>query len=101
MKNKSLAIRLLNKNCGVSHSYIAYPEGECAIGALALSAGIRRSYLKENNEELISMLPKVASAIRKKFGLTLSEQVTIQRTNDSCDNIDERRQAVIDVINSL
>jgi hypothetical protein len=102
MKNKTLAIRLLSNNCGVSNFYIdPEGEGECAIGALALSAGIPRSYLEEHNNSLIKMLPKVANAIRKKFGLNIGEQVTIQMANDAYDDIDERRQAVIDAINSL
>lgn len=104
MKNKELAINALGKDCEVVGQYVE--DGKtCALGCLALLAGIDRDYLEQeeyNGEEIThNAMAPVAKAIEEMFGLNVFQQAAIQRTNDRTHGLKARRKAVLGVIESF
>ncbi len=97
MKNKALALRALAKDCGLRGAYV-HRKATCAIGCLALLAGVDRAYLKKRNWEPVKMLGVVVESIHKKFGLSLDDQKRIQETNDAHKTPELRREAVLRLV---
>jgi len=77
------AYAILEKDCQITKFYCT-DEGTCAIGALALAAGISESDLNEAGPMAIHHkdCAPIAKAIFKKFGLDLFGQSSIQNSND-------------------
>ena len=82
----------------------------CAIGALIVAStkknDVLRKEMRENNDMPISILPEMASHIRKVFGLSERQQRRIQSANDnvigkSAKATKRRRAAVLSVVDSF
>ncbi|TXH56848.1 MAG: hypothetical protein E6Q97_05655 [Desulfurellales bacterium] len=72
--------------CRLAGKYHSYRTGAtCAIGALAIEAGVKPSYFRHDrrNGDPVYALPKVTAAIKQTFGLDEDVQVALQRANDS------------------
>lgn len=105
MKNKKLALKALAQDCTIKGRYV-YGRHTCAIGCLALLAGIPRNFFQSNkcNREAIyeGELKPVAMAIKRKFGLLMDQQIAIQEANDEHNfDTEARRAAVMNVVKSL
>lgn len=72
--------------CRLAGKYHSYRTGAtCAIGALAIEAGVKPSYFRHDrrNGDPVYALPKVTAAIKQTFGLDEDVQEALQRANDS------------------
>lgn len=100
-------IAILEQDCKIPHAYINDAGETCAIGALALAAGVSPQALKVNGFNLsIVAKPDFAMPIMAKFGLTLDQQREIQRANDHrADDLlmtpEIRRRNVLNRVNEL
>lgn len=107
LKNKDKMIAALQKDCEIRHTYVR-GQKTCALGCLALLAGIPRSFFDDTDKERGEKVNKrrigderlesVAKAITKKFGLTLDQQMSIQQQNDWTETVAERRDRVVGLI---
>lgn len=94
MRHKAEAIRVINNSCQVTKTFYRHSsKGTCAIGGLALAAGL-------SVEDLCGKTS--FWAIEKYFGLSPDQQAKIMRLNDmvkrydnSDNSIAERRELVI------
>lgn len=97
---KAQVRKILASDCKLAGEY--YSRGQtCAIGALALAAGVKKKLLKEQNDAGIDckIMKPVASRIRKKFGMSIDEMAEIQEANDNImDDVKERRREVLAVL---
>lgn len=98
---KAKAIRLLKKDCQISGRFIDYKGRTCALGCLALAAGVPKSRLRKLGFGGIYGDCFISAKIESSFGLTLDQQSTIQYRNDSYDEVPTRRQHVIGYVNTL
>lgn len=102
MKNKRLALKLLAKDCQIGGEYI---DGNktCAVGCLAIAAGVKKAHLAEVNEWPIysRYLAKTRESIKLKFGLSGDELEDIQYANDKADTVEDRRKAVLKVVEAI
>lgn len=97
------ARKILAKDCGLARRYINARGSTCAIGALALAAGVTPGALMDAGGSSIASLPKVSRAIERRFGLTAAMQRDLQFTNDWHPTRNRRRRGVLaelDYINS-
>lgn len=115
MKNKRLAIELIKNDCTLAGKYRDNKGGRCVIGCLAENAGAplpknktqgNQSGIVDNyGESHAGVLPMI-KAIRKKFGLSFSQQRELQFANDSIRGksprrIARRRIAVLDKLSEI
>lgn len=105
-------IAIIEQDCQIGGCYVmpGSPEGRqitCAIGALALAAGVPTERFGANltwcNNLRISHpeLSDVVSTIRNRFGLSLIDLIEIQSRNDSADNVPARREKILRFVNSI
>ena len=89
--------RAISKANLIGGKYIGKGEGQvCALGALALEAGVPPTVLRIRNTENIHRRPSVARAIKNKFGLTDAEQRKLQYVNDvNLSTPDSRKDRVL------
>lgn len=80
----------------IAGKYIA-KNGEqvCALGALALEAGVPPTVLRASNSVAIYRRPSVSRIIENKFGLTEAEQLQLQHANDSFAKQTPRKDRVL------
>lgn len=99
MKNKKLAIRLLSRDCEITCQYVN-GKNTCAVGCLALASGVSRAALKKVNDLAVTAYEVVplTEKIWDKFGLGLAALRKIQTANDNHETVDERRRAVLHLI---
>lgn len=105
MKNKQLAISAIRKGCQLRERYYD-PETKrtCAIGCLALLAGVSKKDLRLSAGIPIhcSGAPSVLrEAISCKFGLSAVDQIKIQVKNDNEQDLEIRRALIIKFLESL
>lgn len=103
MKNKTLALRLLAKDCQVNGRYVV-GEKTCAIGCLAIASGVSKARLRKCNELLIGCceMEAVRERILNKFELHRFELCWIQQANDNEEvDIQARRRAVMAVVRGI
>lgn len=120
-QQKELVKRLIQEDCTTRHLYVEeLPDGTCrtcAIGHLALNAGIDKDFFKQPvydkpmwegdsnvlNEKSIFMekLKPVVEAIFNKFGLSEEILSKIQSLNDDGNTPEERRVAILNYIETL
>lgn len=119
-QQKQQLIKLIQEDCTARHVYVEeLPDGTCntcAIGKLALAAGINKSFFKQNayedtpifihdtlNEKNICMekLEPVVDAIFNMFGLSEESLSKIQDLNDNGNTPEERREAILEYIETL
>jgi hypothetical protein len=103
MKNKRMAIKAIKEDCQIRCRYINKKGDTCAIGKLALLAGVRRSVLRKLGSDRISeeVCNAVSSAITRKFGLDASNQDRIQILNDHNNTIKSRRNSIVNYLETL
>lgn len=98
-EQKKEVIELISQDCEISFNYLK--EGKtCAVGCLALKAGIPHEPLAESRL-LIQHEPDFIAAIESRFGLNYSQLVRIQDLNDSHSTPESRRKAIIDYLNKF
>lgn len=71
--------------CRLAGKYHSYrTDATCAIGALAIEAGVKPSYFRHDrrNGDPVYALPKVTAAIKQTFGLDEDVQAALQCAND-------------------
>lgn len=98
-----------DKACAQAGHYYSYRKGEtCAIGALAIDAGVKPSYFRHESRNdtpiFASTLEKVSDAIEETFGLALGEQERLQSVNDGYRKEatqEERRAGVLRELRAL
>lgn len=96
-KQKNQVVKILKRDCQIAGRYIGQ-DGTCAIGALALKAGVSRRFLRKQNSYTIGGLPWVVGKIERTFGLDLAHLRVIQCENDFHDSPGYRRKAVVAVV---
>lgn len=99
MKNVKKLKDIIRKDCSIR--YVYYRDGEtCAIGAIALAAGVSKSVLEaaagwsicsDSSDEAAT----IRNAIREEFGLTDYEMARIQGRNDVHGNQESRRRDIL------
>lgn len=105
MKNKTLAIRAIQKDCQLQAEY--YSRGKtCAIGCLALLSGVSKDTLKDGDATRIcgfdDSVLRIALAISKRFDLSLTQLSEIQDMNDDSHNdIATRRRLIVKYLKSI
>jgi hypothetical protein len=84
------------------------PTGEmCALGGLAHHAGIELpdpvpddgGY--DDNGTLIQELPRFSEALCNRYGFTLQELQFMQRINDGCPDLGQRREALREYVEKI
>jgi hypothetical protein len=107
-RQKAHAIRLLKNDCKLKGKYIDDSGLTCAIGCLALAAGVRKKTLESVNYTGISesfveypALKRIVEAIERKFGLNQYQQYYIQAANDGQDYRDVRVDEVVKVVKGV
>lgn len=94
---------ILENDCEIAQVYIDADGKTCAIGALALVAGVDADYLRFSTAtwppsiQAESVSP-LRATLERRFGLTESDMVGIQRANDFASNATpatERRSRVL------
>ena len=103
-KQKREVIKLLEKDCQIDSSYISESgKKTCAIGCLALKAGVERARLLKDNGTLIThhRMRDVADAIFKRFGLSRRYLSVVQYQNDYFDSVSKRRAAVVNYVKTI
>lgn len=93
---------ILASDCAIRHRYINAEGETCAIGALALAAGIEVETLEGWGSTGIGFVEGYAP-IKEEFGLDKEELYLIQRANDALSSFDqiERRVAVLTILDSI
>ena len=77
------AVRLLKADCQITGSLLDDAGQTCAVGCLALAAGVSPRTLKRQGGAIDSCTQAgIVKAIRKKFGLELETLCNIQHHND-------------------
>lgn len=99
-KQKKQVLKILANDCQIANHYIT-SQGTCAIGALALKAGVPKRFLRRFNNKGIGSLAAVLDKIWSKFGLTSYELRKIQDENDFHDFVQERRKAVVKLVKQM
>jgi hypothetical protein len=85
---------VLAGDCAISAKYIDERGRTCAIGALAMEAGVPKQVLRQArsadidfgracDEEEYQAIKEIRKAIRARFGLTTRQMQQIQNANDS------------------
>jgi hypothetical protein len=114
MKNIRLLEKAIKEDCEIKSNYIDKDGCTCAIGKLALVAGVPRHTLRKAGNAAIDVssddedtplgkinaVIKIREAIHKKFGLSYDLQGSIQRQNDLYDTPEDRRVAILGFIAS-
>lgn len=95
------AVALIKKDCQIRGEYTDFNGNTCAIGCLALAAGVKKSTLLRSGTNPIEWLPGIARRIKSRFGLSMDEQADIQQENDSCHVLKNRRRGVLKLLKSL
>lgn len=76
--------RAIKQKTLIEGRYLGTSEGEtCALGALALEAGLESNIIKKRNGVGIFSRPDISGVISQEFGLTLTEQGMLQDANDT------------------
>lgn len=105
IKNRKLLLQLIQKDCLLRIRYLDAHGKTCAIGCLAMASGVSTRTIENCEGDSINCGRrshiKMASLIRKKFGLTTDVQQRIQEINDGCFTPSRRRSAIIKYIKSL
>ena len=106
MKNKKLAIAAIQNGCQLQGRYLNAATGEaCAIGSLALAAGVAKVHLEFADECgpcIGNPSSKVVVAgIAKKFGLEVGHLALIQSKNDRIRDLAKRRKAIVAMLETL
>lgn len=101
MKNIKLLKKVISKDCKIASYY--YKRGQtCAVGALAIAAGVPVDVLKEGSQKVINgnydSTIEMRNAIHKKFGLSCGQLEVIQSQNDHFENSKDRRSAILERI---
>lgn len=114
MKNKQLAIRVLQKDCEITGSF--YVKGEtCAVGRLALEAGVSprklasvdevgvsyRAFGPQDDDYTWKVVKEILAKIKAKFGLSKNQLQVIQSRNDRCDDRETRVKRVVQYVSKL
>lgn len=90
---------VLAEDCAIKGRYINTEGETCAIGALALAAGVRKSSLVMAAGRSIHhkdpIMNRIRARITNKFGLTDSQLGDLQNTNDSYHISSVRRERVL------
>lgn len=95
------AIALIKKDCQINGRYVDQDGNTCAIGCLALDAGVREATLLKKNTEPIYWFKWAYLRIKSKFGLDLEAQEQIQSLNDTSRNPKSRRRKIVHYLKSL
>ena len=105
-KQKSEVMAVIDVDCAIRFNLIKLSTEKvprtCAIGALALAAGVNELTLLEADangcpsitSEDNKFMGVIRGAIEQKFGLTTGEMRAIQQLNDSCPTPEARREAI-------
>lgn len=102
------AVELIDRDCHVRRYYLDdYEEKQegktCAIGCFALAAGVTVKYLREHISDTIECeyCDHMARKIKAKFGLTVGQQIKVQRINDAVVDLALRRRRIKKYLRSL
>jgi len=97
-RQRAAAIRVVERDCEIRERYIDRDGRTCAVGALAVAAGVELNYRANYNCTGIgSPRPKLVEmrrAIGAKFGLDEADLQRIQHTNDAIEAQSERRKKI-------
>lgn len=100
MKNKSLAIRAIKSDCMISGLHMDDEGNTCAIGMLALKAGVAKRTVQRASGSILAN-PPLYRAIEKKFGLSVDQQSDVQRLNDMWSTPAPRRKSILAYLKTL
>ena len=101
-RQKEAARKILAADCETRCVY--YNEGRtCAVGALAIAAGVSTATLIRHNNRAISssFAAYIREAIRRKFGLTTEQLDGIQYENDRYYLVPQRRRSVLNRLDTF
>lgn len=109
MKNKQLALSIIRSDCKLQDFYVSNcGKKTCAIGALALAAGISRKQLREGDGEddgrngsSIRSRRDLRLAIVGRFDLNVGQLDRIQQINDETEDHHERVAKILEYLKSL
>lgn len=118
MKNKAKAIEVIKGDCKIKQKYMDAEGNTCAIGALALSVGVKfpeqdpENYPSagfQGNKESIDgkfggvsdFVFKIQEALLINFGLTPLILGQIQTANDSHNTPEDRQAAILTILDSI
>lgn len=82
-------LKIVSKDCAIQGKYIDGEGQTCAIGALALEAGVSKKTLRKAGDDGINAdlaskhILKIQNALRWAFGLEPDELNDIQTANDN------------------
>lgn len=93
MIRKAEAIKALQQSCQVTRTYVLFGTKTCALGGLAVAAGLSHYGLQGG---------RIDGVIWEHFKLTAAERSMILALNDSVeDSMERRRELVITYVQSL
>ena len=105
MRNKALLIQTIQNDCQIRHLY--WKDGQtCAIGALALQAGVSEGFLKAAGKQAIwwaqtMEVNEMRHAIMHHFDLVEHTLNQIQAINDKYETPEKRRAAILEYIETI
>lgn len=94
-EKRSLLLDVINEDCLIRGKYRDEDGKTCAIGHMAVVAGIP---LPKSNAQSIRRLQDLADQLCEFYGLTFSQLWNIQLINDEYGTVERRRAAITDYI---
>jgi len=106
LNQKQEIIDIIKGDCKISSMYIDSNNCTCAIGALALAAGVSKTDLiiagaKSITNEYCDSTITILEATQKKFGLSPNNLREIQIRNDCNNSSFARQERILEYLNNL
>jgi hypothetical protein len=101
-------IKYINEDCDIRHKYLNDDGQTCALGYLALKAGVDKLTLLAAGPVAISWaedngspIDEIYKHIKSRFGLLINQQNIIQQLNDKGLDPSERRKTIVEYVSSI
>lgn len=95
------AVALIKKDCQIKGHYVDGDGNTCALGCLALAAGVKKQTLENHNSSPIEWVETAYRKIKTKFGISLNQQSKIMGLNDSSSKPETRRKHIVRYLKTL